>query len=103
MAPTKKPSHGRLFCGRQLQSTPSQQHPGFHVMSPWKLVEHRALGNAVGVMQLGDVGRKRLRVAGNVEDVVETTGQFAGVRVHASARRVDEYATELIALEVDAV
>src|SRR5450830_2054742 len=43
------------------------------------------------------------RVAGDVEDVVEASGQFAGVRVHAGARRVDEDAAELVAFQVDAV
>ena len=88
---------------RQLQSTAGQQHPGFHVMRPRELVKHRALSDAMRVMQLGDVRRQRFRVAGDVEDVVEASGQLAGVRVHAGARRVDEDAAELVAFEVDAM
>ena len=55
------------------------------------------------VVQLRDIRRQRLRVAGDVQDVVEAPGQLAGVRVHASAGRVDEDATELVAFQVDAV
>ena len=47
-------------------------------MSPWELVEHRTAGDAVGVVQLGDVGRQGLRVAGDVKDVVEAPGSVHG-------------------------
>lgn len=72
-------------------------------MRPRELVEHRASGDAVGVVQLGDVVRQGLRVAGNVQDVVEASGQLAGVRVHAGTGRVDEDAAEFVAFQVDAV
>ncbi|MCY1236102.1 hypothetical protein D9M72_487430 [compost metagenome] len=56
----------------------------------------------MGVVELLDVRRQGFRIAGDIEDAVETAGQFAGVRVHAGTRRVDEDAAELVALEVDA-
>ena len=55
------------------------------------------------VVQLGDVGRQGFRVAGDIKDVVETPGQFTGVRVHAGARWIDEYATELVTFQIDTV
>ena len=72
-------------------------------MRPRELVKHRTLSNAMRVVQLGDVRRQRFRVAGDVENIVEAPGQLASVRVHAGTGRVDEHATELVALEVDAV
>nr|GFD27602.1 hypothetical protein [Tanacetum cinerariifolium] len=67
-----------------------------------KLIEQRATLHPVCVMQLGDVGRQGFRVAGDVQDAFETTGQLAGVRVHPCARRVDEHAAEVEALQVHA-
>ena len=66
-----------------------------------ELVEQRAALDAMGVGELGDVLRRGLRIAGDVEDALEATGQFAGVRVHAGAWRVDEDAAEVVALQVD--
>ena len=66
-----------------------------------KLVEQRAAHDAVRVVQLGDVGGQGFRVAGDIQDALEAPGQLAGVRIHAGARRVDEYGAEVVAGQVD--
>ena len=73
------------------------------MVRPRELVKHCTLGDPVRVMQLRDIRCECLRVAGDVQDVVEATGQFAGVRVHAGAGRVDEDAAEFVALQIDAL
>ena len=67
-----------------MPSTPGQHHSGFHVMGPRELVEHRTPADAVGVVQLGDVGCQSLRIAGDVQDVVEAPGQLAGCLLYTS-------------------
>src|SRR5690606_34431880 len=52
--------------------------------------------------EAGDVAGQGLRVAGNVQNVVEAPGQLAGVRVHAGAWRVNEHRAEVVGLQVDA-
>ena len=66
-----------------------------------ELVEQRAARHLVGVAELGDVGGQGLRVAGDVQDALEAPGQFAGVWVHAGARRVDEDAAEVVTFQID--
>ena len=54
----------------RIPSISRKSHHCSHCSSrPWKLVKHRTLGNPVRVMQLRNVRRQRLRVAGDVEDV----------------------------------
>src|SRR5471030_384564 len=84
-------------------SATRQQHPGFHMMGPGELIEQRAVFDAVGIVQLRDIRRQRLRVAGDVQDIVEAPGQLASVRVHPGPRWVDEHTAELIAFQVYAV
>src|SRR5690606_5540050 len=64
-----------------------QEDAAFHVMRPGELVEQRALCHLVGVVEAGDVAGQGLRVAGNVQHVVEAPGQLAGGRLHAGAWR----------------
>lgn len=53
------------------------------------------------VVQLGDVLRQGFRVARNVQDALEASGQLAGVRIHAGSWRIDEDTAEGVALQVD--
>src|SRR3546814_14767255 len=90
--------------GRPPQRLASrQQHPGFHVMGPGELIEHRAARDAMGIVQLCDVGGEGFGIAGDVQAIVEAPGQLAGVRVHAGSRRVAEDAAESLAFEYDAM
>ena len=91
-APSSKWCAGAGECA--AASAANQQHPGFHVVGG-ELVEQRAALDAMGIGELGDVLRQGLRIAGDVENALEATGQFAGVRVHAGAWRVDEDAAEV--------
>ena len=51
--------------------------------------------------QFAHVGPQGLRVAGDVEDVLEAFGEFQRCRVEAAAGRVDEEGAEAVAGEVD--
>ena len=66
-----------------------------------ELVEQRAAADPVRVVQLGDVLRQGFRVARNVQDALEASGQLAGVRIHAGSWRIDEDTAEGVALQVD--
>ena len=68
----------------------NQQHARFHVVRPRELVKYCAALNPVCIVQLGDVLGQCRRVARDIKDIVETTGQLAGIRVHARTRRVND-------------
>ena len=44
---------------------------------------------------------QRLRITGNIKDVVETTGQRQGGPLKPAARRIDEQGGEAVGIQID--
>ena len=78
-------------------SAPGQQQPALEMVRIGELVEHRGGAHCVRGLQGGDVFLQGLRVAGDVQDIFETGGQFERRGIQSTAWRVDEKGRKAVA------
>ena len=60
------------------------------MVGKWELVEQGGAFDSMGLTERIEVGVQGLRVAGNIEDVVELGNQFERLIINTCARRVNE-------------
>ena len=60
------------------------------MVGKWELVEQGGAFNGMGLTERLEVGAQGLRVAGHIEDVVESDKQFESTIINTGAWRVNE-------------
>ena len=78
----------RQYGSERLRSAPGQQQAALQMVRVGKLVEHRRRAHHMRGLQGSDVVLQSLRVAGDVQDVVEAGGEFERRGIQPAARRV---------------
>lgn len=66
-----------------------------------ELIEQRRGNYLVGGAQMREVLDQSVGVARNINNIVKTLRQAAGVRVHACARRIDKNCREIVIIQID--
>ena len=60
------------------------------MVGKWELVEQGSAFDGMGLIEHVEVGAQGFRVAGNIEDVVESGNQFERLIINTGARRINE-------------
>ena len=60
------------------------------MVGKWELVEQGGTFDGMGLIERVEVGAQGFRVAGNIEDVVESGNQFERLIIDTGAGRVNE-------------
>ena len=60
------------------------------MVGKWELVEQGSAFDGMGLTERVEVGAQGLRVAGNIENVVESGNQFERLIIDTGARRINE-------------
>ena len=60
------------------------------MVGKWELVEQGGAFNGMGLTERVEIGAQGLRVAGNIEDVVESGNQFERLIINTGAWRIDK-------------
>ena len=60
------------------------------MVGKWELVEQGVAFDGMGLTERVEVGAQGLRIAGNIENVVESGNQFERLIIDTGARRINE-------------
>ena len=60
------------------------------MVGKWELVEQGDAFDGMGLTERVEIGTQGLRVAGNIEDVVESGNQFERLIINTGAWRINE-------------